>query len=354
MGTPPEAITREREFRLFDSGAVGLAAFIASPVAGTILIAVNYVRLGKTARGVFAVTLGMIATALPILIRWNFNTPLGRLCAFGVLTLFVIGTWQVAKDEQADAVKEHTARGGKLGSRGTAILVGIATMAALFAVICSVLYVDQDRKILVGGIKDQVIYSGLATKAEATALGNVLKNDEYFLDRGSSVLLNKGFGATTISFAVQNGIWNQEGTLSAFDELAREVAPTVGGLPIQVHLIDTSGNVQATSTVGEVGFGGSNGIYYEGSATKDEAQALGQRLESMGFFRGNGANLFLTRHDDGTTVAFVVVGEAWNNPTKVSSLEAIVREVAPTVGGLPINMRLVDTQLQVKKDELIQ
>jgi|HubBroStandDraft_1064217.scaffolds.fasta_scaffold359282_2 hypothetical protein len=67
-----------------------------------------------------------------------------------------------------------------------------------------------------------------------------------------------------------------------------------------------------------------------------------------------GENVFLTKHDDGTTLAFVVAGEAWNNPTKVSSLEAIVREVAPTVGGLPVNMRLLDTQLQVKKDELIQ
>ena len=64
--------------------------------------------------------------------------------------------------------------------------------------------------------------------------------------------------------------------------------------------------------------------------------------------------MFLTKDDDGTTLAFVVVGEAWNDPTKVNSLEAIVREVAPTVGGLPVNMRLVDTQLQVKKDELIQ
>jgi hypothetical protein len=209
--------------------------------------------------------------------------------------------------------------------------------------------------MVVIGNKDQVIYSGImATKTDATALGNALKGDEYFLDRGSTVLLNKGIGGTTISFAVQNGVWNQAGMLSSFEELAREVAPTVGGLPIQVHLMDTSGDVKATSTVGEVGFGGSNGIYYEGSATKDEAQALGRRLESMGFFRGNEANVFLTRHDDDTTLAFVVVGEAWNNPTKVSSFEAIVREVAPTVGGLPVNMRLVDTQLQVKKDELIQ
>jgi hypothetical protein len=34
--------------------------------------------------------------------------------------------------------------------------------------------------------------------------------------------------------------------------------------------------------------------------------------------------------------------------------EAIVRDVAPTVGGLPIDMHLVSTQLQVEKDEVIK
>ena len=158
-----------------------------------------------------------------------------------------------------------------------------------------------------------------------------------------------------MSFAVQDGIWNQEETLSSFEELAREVAPTVGGAPHpgqpNRHEWERKNDIDGGRGVG---FGGSNGIYYEGSATKDEAQALGQRLESMGFFRGKGSNVFLTKHDDGTTLAFVVVGEAVNNPAKVSSLEAIVREVAPTVGGLPVKMRLVDTQLQVKTDELIQ
>jgi hypothetical protein len=358
--SPPGTITRGPEYRLFDAGAVGLAALVCI-LAGTIVMAVNYVRLGKTGRGVLAVILGLIATTLQILIKLNWKTSsgsLGRLeyDAFQILllTCLWICIWQIAKEVQGKAVEEHIARGGRLGARSTAFGVGIATLASLLVVIGAVVYAYQYRKIIVIGNKDQVIYSGLATKAEATSLGNLLKSDEYFSDRGSSVLLNKGIGSTTISFAVQNGIWNQEGMLSSFEELAREVAPAVGGLPIQVQLIDTSGNVEATSTVGEVGFGGSNGIYYEGSATKDEARALGQRLESMGFFRGNGANLFLSRHEDGTTLAFVVVGEAWNNPTKVSSLESIVREVAPTVGGLPINMRMVDTQLQVKKDELIQ
>ncbi len=346
---------------MFDSGAVATAAFICCPLAGTILIAVNYGRLGKAGKGVLAVILGLIATALNILIKWNWNTSsgsLGRLeyDAFEILFLICtwICTWQVAKEEQGNAVKEHTACGGQLGSRLTAAWVGIATLAALVVVTGAVVYVYQYRKIVVIGTKDQVIYSGMATKADATALGNALRSDEYFQGRGASVLLNKGFGSTTISFGVQGGVWNQPGMLSSFEELAVEVAPAVGGLPIQVRLVDSRGDVEDTSTVGEVRFGGSDGVYYEGSATKAQAQALGRRFESMGFFHGKGVNVFLIRHDDGTTLAFVVVGEAWNNPSKVSSFETIVRDIAPIVGGLPIDMQLVNTQLQIEKDEVIK
>jgi hypothetical protein len=362
MGTPQEAITGRPEYQLYDSGAIGAAAFFCCPLAGAILIAVNYRRLGKAGKGVLVVALGLTATALSILIKWNWNTSsgsLGRLGydAFEILFLICtwICTWKAAKELQGDAIEEHTARGGQLGSRYTAAWVGIATLAALVVVIGAVVYVYQYRKIVVIGAKDQVIYSGLATEANAMALGNALKSDEYFRDRGSSVLLNKGIGSTTISFVVQDGVWNQAGMLSSFEELAREVAPTVGGLPVQVRLVDSKMDVEETSAVGEVSFDGSDGVYYEGSVTKAEAQALGRRFESMGFFRGKGANVFLIRHDnDGTTLAFVIVGEAWNDPSRVSSFEAIVRDVAPMVGGLPIDMHLVNTQLQVEKDEVIK
>jgi hypothetical protein len=355
MGTPPGAITRGNEYRLFDADAVGLAAFICSPVAGTILMAVNYVRLGKTGKGVLAVIFGLIATALTILIKWNWNTTLGSLGSSALGILFFICTWQIAKKVQGKAVEEHTARGGQLGSRWTAFFVGIATLAALVGVISAAVYETQIHKMVVIGTRDQVIYSGIATKADATALGNALKSDEYFQDRGASVLLNKGIGSTIISFGVQDGVWNQVGTLSSFEELGREVAPAVGGLPVQVHLVDSKGNVEETSMVGEANFDGNDGVYYEGSATKAEARALGRRFESMGFFRGKGANVFLIRHDhEDTTLAFVIVGEAWKSPSTVSSLEYIVRDVAPLIGGLPIDMHLVNAQLQVEKDELIE
>src|ERR1700688_5286911 len=89
-------------------------------------------------------------------------------------------------------------------------------------------------------------------KANAMALGNALKSNEYFQDRGVTVLLNKGIGSTTVSFGVQDGVWNQAGMLSSFEELVREVAPEVGGLPVEVQLLDSKGDVEETSTVGEV------------------------------------------------------------------------------------------------------
>jgi hypothetical protein len=361
MSAPSEGTTRGPEYRLFDSGAVGLAAFICCPLGGAILMAVNYVRLGKTGKGALAFILGLLATALNILIKLSWKTSSGSLerleyDAFEIIFLFCtwMFTWQTAKEEQGKALKEHIARGGQLGSRETAFFVGLATVVALVVVGGAAVYGFQHRKIIVIGTRDQVIYSGLATKSDATALGNVLKSSEYFQDRGASVLLDKGIGSTTVSFAVQDGVWNQAGILSSFEELGREAAPAVGGLPIHIQLVDTKGDVEARSMVGELSFGGANAIYYEGSATKTEAQALGGQLESMGFFRGHGANVFLTRHEDGTALGFVVVGDAWNDPAKASSFETIVREVAPSVGGLPINMRLVDTQLQVKKEELIE
>lgn len=361
MGTLRGATPRGPEYRLFDSDAVGLAAFICSPLAGAILIAVNYSRLGKTGKAVLAVSLGLIATAPAILLKLNWNTPPGSLDrleydAFEILILAVtwIGTWQIAKGEQGKDIEEHTARGGELGSKETAFFVGIGTLAALVVAVGAVVYGYRYRKTVVVGTKDQVIYSGLATKANAMALGNAFKSNEYFQDRGSSVLLDKGIGSTTISFGVQDGVWNQPGMLSAFEELARGAAPAVGGLPIQVRLLNSRGDVEETSTLGEVSFDGSDGVYYEGSVTKAEAQALGRHFQSKGLFRGRGVNVFLTKHPDGTTLAFIVADGVWNNPGKVSNFEAIVRNAAPMVGGLPIEMHLVTTQLQLKKDELIQ
>jgi hypothetical protein len=229
----------------------------------------------------------------------------------------------------------------------------VTTLVVLVALVSAAVYYFQKSKTVTIGTKDQVVFSGTATKADATALGNALKSDGYFQDRGATVLLDKEAGGTTISFVVENGVWNQASTLAGFEEIVRELAPTLGGFPVRLQLDNSNETVEKTSTVGEATFDGGDAIYYMGNATQAQAQALGQQFKTLGVFTGQGANVFLTKHDDGTTLAFVVKDGDWNDANVVGSFETIVRGVAQSVGGLPIDLRLVNTQLAVEKDEVL-
>jgi hypothetical protein len=103
--------------------------------------------------------------------------------------------------------------------------------------------------VLTIGTKDQIVYSGTATQNDATALGNALKTAGYFQDTGVTVLLNKGTSGTTISFVVQDGAWNNAADVSAFETIVRGVASSVGGLPIDMRLVNTALVVEKDETI---------------------------------------------------------------------------------------------------------
>lgn len=346
-------------YRLYDSSSIGLAAFLGSPLAGTVLIASNYRKLGQGSNAMLALVVG--AAASGVLIFLGLKSTASPTIAS--IVLFVC-TWMAAKQLQDQTIKTHVAWGGQLYSKWRAVGIAVATTLVLgCALIGYLVYSGQwqsfaaqyglGQNSVTIGTKDQVIYTGTATQADATALGNALKNAGYLQDRGVTVVLNKGTGGTTIGFVVQDGAWNQAGTLAQFEEIARGVASTVGGLPIQVQLLNSTQVVEKSGIVGEVDFGGGDELIYEGTATQADAQALGNQLKTIGYFSGKGANVFLTK-DGGTTITFVVTDGTWNDAAAVSDFETIVRSVASTVGGLPIDMRLDNTSLVVEKDETVQ
>jgi hypothetical protein len=322
-------------------------------------MASNYRKLGQGSNSMLALLGGAAASAGVIYLSLKSTANSG----VAEIVLFVC-TWVAARQLQDQAVKTHVAWGGQLYSRGRAFGIAIATVVVLGAAFIGYLvYSGQwqsfgaqfgiGQNSVTIGTKDQVIYSGTATGAEATALGNALKSDGYFLDNGVSVVLNKGTGGTSIGFLVQDGFWNQAGALTQFEEVARAAASSVGGLPIQVQLMNVNQTVEKSGTVGEVDFGSGDAVIYEGSATPAQAQALGQQLKTIGYFEGKGANVVLTK-DNGTIIAFVVNAGVGNDATMVSDFETIVRSVASTVGGLPIEMRLLDSTLVLEKDETIK
>jgi len=238
------------------------------------------------------------------------------------------------------------------------------------------------------GTKDEVIYSGTATKAQATALGNQLKADGYFQDRGVTVLLKMG-SSTVISYVVQDGVWNNADTVSGFETVTRDVAPTVGGLPIDMQLMNSTETVEKDEVVtaqpatgstppatptptpsaptptpsaptpapagppSTVTIGTKDQVIYSGTATQAQATALGNLLKTDGYFQDRGVSVLLKMGNGNTVIAYVVQDGIWNQPTMVSGFETLTRGVASTVGGLPVEMQLMSTTEVVEKDEVV-
>ena len=341
-------------YTLFDSNAVGLATFLGTPVAGATLMAVNDSRIGRGARGIFILLGTTLVTALVIFLGWNI--PQGFDLPISLVLLFAMKG--VAKAMQGAAITNHVQRGGPLGSRWTAFWVALAFLVVIFGGIFLAVYIPAykaENGPKVGfGTKDDVYYTGSATQADAQAVGKDLKDDGYFQDQGADVTLDKGNDGTVLSFIVKEGFWNQTSNVTAFEEIGREIAPDIGGFPIKLRLLDKERETKVESTIGKATFSNKDHVFYLGSATDAQAEALGQALQIAGFFTGKGTDVFLAKHSDGTVLSFITADGVWDEPETVAEFEKIARQAAHTIGGLPIHMRLLNSTLVVKKDEALQ
>lgn len=89
------------------------------------------------------------------------------------------------------------------------------------------------------GANDVVGYTGTATEEEAKKLAEQLKTIGYLQDHGTTILLSKGAGGTVVSFVVKDGAWTDEETVAKFQEIGGSIAPSVGGAPIKVRMLNT-------------------------------------------------------------------------------------------------------------------
>jgi len=198
------------------------------------------------------------------------------------------------------------------------------------------------------GRKDEVYFLHSATAQEAQALGRALQQVGFLNDRGTTVLLSKGTAGTQVSFVLSEGGWDHPQTIYSFEEIGRRIANVVGGFPIKVRLIDSHRVLHRELNVGKAAIGARDVVYYYGSATETEARSLGQALRNVGFLQDLGAAVVLSR--DGTTdLCFVVADGVWDRADTVAGFQRLARGVAPTVGGLPVQLRLLNEAMEPKK-----
>jgi hypothetical protein len=229
-----------------------------------------------------------------------------------------------------------------------AVSMGIALLAAIVAGGRRETSDLTSSKVIVG-TKDEVYYSHAATKEEATVLGEALQATGFFTDRGTSVFLSKGNDGAVVSFVLRPGAWRNASTVLNFEEIGRRVAPFVGGFPIKVRLIDAARSVRRELAVGKATIGAKDEVFYFGSATKQDAEALGKALRNARFFEDKGVSVVLAK-GDGTAISFVVAEGGWERPEALAGFESLARQAAASVGGLPIELRLLNPAMEVKRE----
>jgi hypothetical protein len=224
-------------------------------------------------------------------------------------------------------------------STGLTLGIGLALVIAL----ATANFGSHSRDIpkVIVGTKDLVYYYRGAKKEDAIALGKALKEIGFLNDSGAGVVLAKGRNGTVVSFVLSNGGWDRPDAISNFGEIGRRIAPSVGGFPFRVWLVDQKLVIRKDLAIGKETIGMRDTVYYYGSATSQEAVALGQSLRSAGAMKDVGATVVLAKGDV-TTVSFVVRQTPWESPEAVAAFESLMRRVAPSVGGLPLKLRFLD------------
>lgn len=198
------------------------------------------------------------------------------------------------------------------------------------------------------GPKDQVYYLHSATKTDAEMLGRALRDAGFLAGLGGLVRLSKGSGGTVISFICDESALDDPEAAFAFEELGRRVAASIGGLPIKVRLMDSKWAMRKELSVGKVMIGARDEVYYFGSATALDAEALGQALRSARYLIDAGTRVVLSKNR-GTVISLVVVDGAWDNRDQVSRFERLAGAAAASVGGLPITLHLLNSKMQDRK-----
>lgn len=340
-------------YKLFDRLSIYIATFLGSPIVGSILIGRNYSHLGQKSKARWAVIIGIVGTIAAVVVVYRLPQSISSVAAI----VLVVVTGSLAESLQGAAIKEHLRRGGALASRWLAAGAGLIGLAAFGGLMLLGYYGQklggQGANVTIG-TKDNVFFSGSATQADATALGQKLKDIGYFSDKGMSAEVFKDANGEAIGFVVKDGVWNQPEMVLAYERIALQAASAAGGTSVRMRLENATRQTQKEVMVGLANIGPQDQIAYFGSATDADAKALGQLLHTGGFFVDKGGLAMLSK-DNGTTVSLVVADGVWEKPDVVTALEKIVRDGASDLGGLPIKMRLLDssqydTKLEVSLD----
>ena len=124
-------------YKLYSVKSIALATFLGSPVAGGLIMAINFKRLGRFTAAIHAVVWTAVFTAM-ILMSDFFLPDEVQVPNIAYVVVQVIAMYYLAKSLQGPAVETHQGRSGSLASAWAAAGIGIAVGAIVVGVIVGV------------------------------------------------------------------------------------------------------------------------------------------------------------------------------------------------------------------------
>ena len=230
---PPVAEPPAPPRPLYNVGHIVLATFLGSPLAGAILMALNYRRLNPPLM-VVTLLLGALATVVVMAIAFVVPDNFPNMVIPGAYTG---GMAAVASATQGQAIKQAAAAGEAKASGWRAAGVGVATIVPVLVLTLGVAMLLPEDKVTFGPDHEQEIYlEGGATEQDARKLDSALREAGFFGDQPASVYLKKEQSGWLVTVVLVDGAWDEPDTVAFFRELADELTATLGSGRVRIAL----------------------------------------------------------------------------------------------------------------------
>jgi hypothetical protein len=173
------------------------------------------------------------------------DLPGSSLLWYGAAQVLIMHS--IAKARLKSHLDKHLLAGGKLTSLWWAAGVGVICLVLILPAVVAVSALTE--KAVQISPQERIVYSGTATANEAMALGKALQEQGYFDGKAEvEVELSKSWwGMPEITFTI-GGKFSQE-MAEPFRRLGKEIAGSVGGLPVTIKLVNEYYITRRTMTV---------------------------------------------------------------------------------------------------------
>ena len=235
--SPPEATVK-----LFSAFSVGLATFLGSLFAGSILMGINYRRLGKKAESTAMILAGLLATSFVIACGAFLPAAIPSLLYTGVQVILAVCAFRVL---QTHLINSHLKAGGRLASAWWTVPVAVISIFPILAIAFALegaIQLSLGSRIAVG--RDEVYISGSATEEDGRWLAEKLTEAEWFGGDGATALMHRSGDRYTISLMVANESTSDPETIQFFTDFGNHVADERLGHPLEMRVIDESYSVK--------------------------------------------------------------------------------------------------------------